>query len=165
MIRIPIAAMRSVRICIQFLAIGNDPDELTGSPARAISGREWSAHRLREPRQGARCTATGPSTPTPQGLRPGVSAPAAGAVINHLKTAATVISVTSLCTVLVTIAGAVGTLAPFTGKEITLRATTRTFYADGQAGATTRLGTLGLKPDDVLTLSFDSRPSLRAATR
>ena len=72
---------------------------------------------------------------------------------------------TSLCTVLVTIAGGVGTLTPFTGKEITPRATSRTFYADGQAGATTRLGTLGLKPDDVLTLSFDSRPSLRAATR
>lgn len=104
--------------------------------------------------------ATGPASPSPMGCDPGYPhpGPAAGAEIGHLKTAATVLSVTSPCTVLVTIAGGVGTLAPFTGKEITLRATSRTFYADGQAGSATKLGTLGLKRSDVFTLSFDSRP-------
>jgi hypothetical protein len=49
-----------------------------------------------------------------------------GAEIVHLKTAATVIQVTSACTVRVSIAGGGGTLATFTNREIVLRATSRT---------------------------------------
>jgi len=94
-----------------------------------------------------------------QSCDPGYAAPdlSVGAEIGHLKTAARVVEVTSACTVRVVIAGGAGMLANFTNKTITLRATSRTTYADGKAAGATRLGALGLKPGDEFTLSFDSR--------
>src|SRR6267143_3689052 len=109
--------------------------------------------------------ATGPSpsptsAPAAQSCDPGYPPPdlGVGAEIQHLKTAASVIEVTSPCTVRVVIAGGAGALADFTNKTITLRATSRTTYADGNAAGATRLGALGLKPGATFTLSFDSRP-------
>jgi hypothetical protein len=99
-------------------------------------------------------------------LRSGLSAPQiVGAEIGHLKTAANVVEVMSACTVRVVIAGGAGTLTAFTNGTILLRATSRTTYAGGAAEGATALGGLGLKPGDVFTLSFDSRPYPTAATR
>jgi len=81
-----------------------------------------------------------------------------GAEIGHLKTAATVLQVTSTCTVRVWIAGGGGTLTAFTNKEIVLRATSRTTFASAPQGDPGAIGRFGLKPGDVFTLSFESRP-------
>jgi hypothetical protein len=101
-----------------------------------------------------------PSTPAAQTCDPAYPLPDlnVGSEIAHLKTAANVVELTSPCTVRVVIAGGAGTLSSFTNKTITLRATSRTTYADGNAAGATRLGALGLKPADTFTLSFDSRP-------
>ena len=80
-----------------------------------------------------------------------------GAEVQHLKTSATVLEVTSACTVRVTIAGGAGTLYPFTGRMVILRATSATTFARAAAGDLGAIGRLGLKPGDVFTLSFDSR--------
>jgi hypothetical protein len=81
-----------------------------------------------------------------------------GAEIQHLKTSASVVSVTSACSVRVLIAGGASTLATFTNKEIVLRATTETTYASATRGDLDAIGRFGLKPGEVFTLSFDSRP-------
>ena len=81
-----------------------------------------------------------------------------GAEIGHLKTAATVIEVTSACTVRVWIAGGAGTLTAFTHKEIVLRTTSRTTFASAPQGDLDAIGRFGLKTGEVFTLSFDSRP-------
>jgi hypothetical protein len=78
--------------------------------------------------------------------------------IQHLKTSASVIQVTSACTVRVLIAGGGGTLATFTNREIVLRATSRTTYASAAPGDLDAIGRFGLKTGEVFTLSFDSRP-------
>ncbi len=82
-----------------------------------------------------------------------------GAEIQHLKTSATVVEVTSPCSVRVRIAsGNSGTVAPFNDRVITLRATTRTTYRTATQGDLAAIGRFGLKAGDVFTLSFDSRP-------
>jgi hypothetical protein len=81
-----------------------------------------------------------------------------GAEIQHLKTSASVIQVTSACTVRVVIAGGGGTLAAFTNKEIILRATSRTTFGTASQGDLDAIGRFGLKAGDTFTLSFDSRP-------
>lgn len=81
-----------------------------------------------------------------------------GAEIQHLKTSASVIQITSACTVRVLIAGGGGTLATFSNKEIVLRATTRTTYGSASQGDLDAIGRFGLKTGDVFTLSFDGRP-------
>jgi hypothetical protein len=78
--------------------------------------------------------------------------------IQHLKTSASVIHVTSACSVRVLIAGGGGTLATFTNKEIVLRATSRTTFASASQGDLDAIGRFGLKVGEVFTLSFDSRP-------
>ncbi len=78
--------------------------------------------------------------------------------VQHLKTSASVIAVTSPCTVRVLIAGGGGTLAAFTNKEIVLRATSRTTFASAARGDLDAIGRLGLRAGDVFTLSFDGRP-------
>ncbi len=83
--------------------------------------------------------------------------PSVSAEIQHLKTSATVIAVVSPCTVQVRIAGGAGTLAPFTGKVITLRATSQTTFVSADQGDLAAIGRFGLKADDAFTLSFDSR--------
>lgn len=83
--------------------------------------------------------------------------PSVPAEIQHLKTSATVIEVTSPCTVRVRIAGGSGTLAEFTTKVITLRVTSQTTFASAAQGDLAAIGSFGLKPDDAFTLSFDSR--------
>lgn len=100
-----------------------------------------------------------PSAPPPASCEPGYPAldRNVGAEVAHLKTSATVIEVTSPCTVRVIISGGVGPLTGFTNKTITLRATSQTTYAGGAASGASRLGALGLKPRDEFTLSFDSR--------
>jgi hypothetical protein len=80
------------------------------------------------------------------------------AEIRHLKTSASVLQVTSACTVRVLIAGGGGTLATFTNKEIVLRATTRTTFGTASQGDLEAIGHFGLKPGETFTLSFDSRP-------
>jgi len=80
-----------------------------------------------------------------------------GAEVAHLKTAATVLEVTSPCTVRVTIAGGAGSLFPFTGRMVVLRATGATTFASAAAGDLAAIGKLGLKSGDSFTLSFDSR--------
>jgi len=80
-----------------------------------------------------------------------------GAEVQHLKTSAAVLEVTSACTVRVTIAGGAGTLYPFTGRAVILRAGGTTTFASAAAGDLGAIGRLGLKPGDVFTLSFDSR--------
>jgi hypothetical protein len=57
----------------------------------------------------------------------------------------------------VRIAGGVGTLAPFNGKIISLRATSQTTFASAAQGDLVAIGRMGLKADDAFTLSFDSR--------
>jgi hypothetical protein len=84
--------------------------------------------------------------------------PIADAEIQHLKTAATVIQVTSVCTVRVSIAGGGGTLATFANREIVLRATSRTTFVSASPGDLEAIGRFGLKAGDVFTLSFDGRP-------
>jgi hypothetical protein len=84
--------------------------------------------------------------------------PNVGAEIQHLKTSASVIQVTSACTVRVLIAGGVGTLATFTNKEIVLRATSGTTFATASPGDLEAIGRFSLKVGDVFTLSFDGRP-------
>ncbi len=84
--------------------------------------------------------------------------PNVGAEIGHLKTAATVLQVTSACSVRVLIAGGAGTLIAFTNKEIVLRATSRTTFASAPQGDLQAIGRFGHKTGDVFTLSFDSRP-------
>ena len=83
--------------------------------------------------------------------------PRVPAEIQHLKTSATVIAVSSPCTVLVRIAGGAGALVPFTGRIVTLRATSQTTFASADQGDLAAIGRLGLKPGDEFTLSFDSR--------
>lgn len=83
--------------------------------------------------------------------------PSVAAEIQHLKTSATVLEVPSPCTVRVQIAGGSGTLAPFVGKIITLRATSQTTFTTADQGDLTAIGRFGLKAQDVFTLSFDSR--------
>lgn len=80
-----------------------------------------------------------------------------GAEIQHLKTSATVIEVTSACTVRVTIAGGAGSLYPFNGRSVVLRATTATTFASMTAGDLAAIGKPGLRSGDSFTLSFDSR--------
>ena len=81
-----------------------------------------------------------------------------GAEIAHLKTAATVLEVTSPCTVRVTIAGGAGSLFSFNGRTVVLRSTATTTFASAAVGDLAAIGKLGLKPGDSFTLSFDSRP-------
>jgi hypothetical protein len=83
--------------------------------------------------------------------------PSVAAEIQHLKTSATVLDLPSPCTVRVQIAGGSGTLAPFVGKIITLRATSQTTFATADQGDLTAIGRFGLVAKDVFTLSFDSR--------
>ena len=58
---------------------------------------------------------------------------------------------------LVRIAGGAGALVPFTGRIVTLRATSQTTFASADQGDLAAIGRLGLKPGDEFTLSFDSR--------
>jgi len=81
-----------------------------------------------------------------------------GAEIGHLKTAATVLQVTSACTVHVWIAGGEGALVAFTNKDVILRATSRTTYASAPQGDLEAIGRFRFKTGEVFTLSFDSRP-------
>jgi hypothetical protein len=81
-----------------------------------------------------------------------------GPEIQHLKTSASVVQVTSACTVRVLVAGGGGTLATFTNKEIVLRATNRTTYASAARGDLDAIGRFGLRIGEVFTLSFDGRP-------
>jgi DNA-binding beta-propeller fold protein YncE len=83
--------------------------------------------------------------------------PSVSAEIQHLKTTATVIEVLGPCTLRVQIAGGAGTLVPFAGKIIALRATSQTTFASADKGDLTAIGRFGLKPQDTVTLSFDSR--------
>jgi hypothetical protein len=83
--------------------------------------------------------------------------PSVSAEIQHLKTSATVVETLGPCTIRVRIAGGAGTLVPFTGKVIVLRATSQTTFASADKGDLTAIGRLGLRPDDSFTLSFDSR--------
>lgn len=80
------------------------------------------------------------------------------AAIQHLKTSASVVQVTSSCTVRVLIAGGGGTLATFTNREIVLRATVRTTFGTAAQGDVEAIGKFGLKSGETFTLSFDSRP-------
>ena len=81
-----------------------------------------------------------------------------GAEIQHLKTSASVVAVTTACSVRVLIAGGGGTLATFANREIVLRATSRTTFGSASQGDLDAIGRFGLKSGDVFTLSFDSRP-------
>jgi len=82
-----------------------------------------------------------------------------GAEVQHLKTIATVVAVTSPCSVRVRIGnGNSGSVAVFNDLVITLRATTRTTYITAAQGDLGAIGRFGLKAGDVFTLSFDSRP-------
>ncbi|HEV2251342.1 MAG TPA: hypothetical protein VGT60_12640 [Candidatus Limnocylindria bacterium] len=83
--------------------------------------------------------------------------PSVSAEIQHLKTSATVVEVLSPCTLRVRIAGGAGTLVPFTGKIITLRATSQTTFVSADQGDLAAIGRFGLKAGDTFTLSFDSR--------
>ena len=80
------------------------------------------------------------------------------AEVQHLKTSATVVEVTSRCTVRVRIAGGINALAPFTDKVVVLRAMERTTFKTAAQGDLDAIGRFGLKAGDVFTLSFDSRP-------
>jgi hypothetical protein len=72
--------------------------------------------------------------------------PSVGAEIHHLKTSASVIQVTSACTVRVLIAGGGGTLATFTNTEIVLRATSRTTFVSASQGDLEAIGRFGSYP-------------------
>ena len=78
--------------------------------------------------------------------------------IQHLKTSASVVQVTSACTVRALIAGGGGTLATFANREIILRATSRTTFGTASQGDLEAIGRFGLKAGETFTLSFDSRP-------
>jgi hypothetical protein len=80
-----------------------------------------------------------------------------GAEIQHLKTSAAVIEVTSPCTLRVRISGGINALAPFSDKVIVLRAMQRTTFKSAPEGDLGAIGRFGLKAGDVFTLSFDSR--------
>lgn len=100
------------------------------------------------------------ATATPHGACDAYAPPSlqVDATIQHLKTSASVVEVTSPCTVRVRIDGGAGTLAAFNDRVIALRVTARTTFAsapEGDPGAITRFG---FKPGDAFTLSFDSRP-------
>jgi hypothetical protein len=85
--------------------------------------------------------------------------PYVDALIQHLKTSATVVEVTSACTLRVRIAGGNGgSVAPFNDKVIVLRVTERTTFKTASQGDLAAVGRFGLKTGDVFTLSFDSRP-------
>src|SRR5207302_3220816 len=80
------------------------------------------------------------------------------ATVQHLKTSATVVEVTSACTLRVRIAGGNGgSVAPFNDRVIILRATTRTTFKTAPEGDLGAIGRFGLKSGDSFTLSFDSR--------
>ena len=78
--------------------------------------------------------------------------------VQHLKTTAEVLQVTSACTVRVRISGGAGRLSVFAAKAVVLRVTERTTYASIGQGDLGAIGRLGLRAGDVFTLSFDSRP-------
>lgn len=80
-----------------------------------------------------------------------------GAEIQHLKTSAAVIEVTSPCTLRVRISGGINALAPFSDKVIVLRAMQRTKFKSAPEGDLGAIGRFGLKAGDIFTLSFDSR--------
>lgn len=96
-----------------------------------------------------------PTAPAPCGAYAAPD-PSVPAEVQHLKTSATVVAVTSPCTVRVTIAGGIGSLLPFTGRTVTLRATSVTTFVSAADGDLQAIGRL-LKPNDTVTLSFDSR--------
>jgi hypothetical protein len=104
---------------------------------------------------GGRPTATGPidcdpGYPTPD--------PNVDARIAHNKTDARVVAITSDCTVEVTL-GSLGPGNVLSGKQVVLRATSRTTYADtSKPDGPTKLARLGRKPGEAFTLSFDGRP-------
>jgi len=84
--------------------------------------------------------------------------PHVDALIQHLKTSATLVEVTSPCTVRVRIAGGNGgSVAPFNDKIIVLRVTERTTFRTAPPGDLVAIGRFGLRAGDVSTLSFDSR--------
>jgi len=83
--------------------------------------------------------------------------PSVGAEVAHLKTNATVIETLGPCTIRVRIAGGANALVPFTGKIITLRATSQTTFASADQGDLAAIGRFGFKPGDEFTLSFDGR--------
>jgi len=83
--------------------------------------------------------------------------PTVPAEIQHLKTSATVIEVTSPCTVRVRIFGGIGTLSAFTDRTIVLRATSATTFTSATQGDLGAIMAFRLKPNDTFTLSFDSR--------
>jgi hypothetical protein len=107
-------------------------------------------------------TASAPSTPSPSPLGECGTYPPpplqVDATIQHLKTSATVVEVTSSCTVRVRISGGMNELATFTNRVIVLRAMSRTTYATAAEGDLGAIGRFGLKAGDAFTLSFDSRP-------
>ena len=110
---------------------------------------------------GSAAPAASPSpTPQPTGDCGSYTPPPANvdATIQHLKTAATVVQVTSQCTVRVRISGGINALAPFTDRVIVLRAMERTTFKTANQGDLGAIGRFGLKPGDTFTLSFDSRP-------
>jgi hypothetical protein len=78
--------------------------------------------------------------------------------VSHLKTSATVIAVTSACTVRVRISGGGGMLATLSNRDIVLRGTTITTYAGASQGDLGAIGRFGLKAGETFTLSFDGRP-------
>lgn len=104
-------------------------------------------------------TASAP-TVTPPGACGAYAPPSlqVDAAIQHLKTSAAVVEVTSPCTVRVRIAGGAGTLATFTDRVIILRVTARTTFATAPEGDLAAIARFGLKAGDAFTLSFDSRP-------
>lgn len=83
--------------------------------------------------------------------------PTVPAEIQHLKTSATVLEVTSPCTLRVRILGGAGTLNEFTGQTIILRATSGTTFASAKHGDLAAIGGFALRANDSFTLSFDSR--------
>ncbi len=99
--------------------------------------------------------------PPPAGRDCGVYTPPTAdvdAAVRHLETTATVMEVTSPCTVRVRVLGGWGTIATFTGRVLVLRATERTTFASAPQGDLTAIGRFGLRPGEQLTLSFDGRP-------
>jgi DNA-binding beta-propeller fold protein YncE len=97
-----------------------------------------------------------PASPAPCGAYAPPD-PTVPAEIQHLKTEATVIEVTSACTVRVRIAGGSGSLYPFVGRVLILRATSATAFASAQQGDLGAIASFGLRSGETFTLSFDSR--------